>query len=328
MGVSLAISISIAERKGLQGDGAVVPEFTPREFAELHTLAQAHGIGTERLGFPLRAYDTNGDGVIGPTDDQDRNGIVCPRDIQVRGTKNGLPYRQAKVDESSELPSGSSTLLHSNFQLYQFDVPIAGLQPALEGLTILHLSDLHFKREGVDSIVALERALQSVPKVDLLVITGDIVDLTRFDLADRASEILKKYAAKAAASFYVFGNHDLKDSEARPVVYEKLKDCGFIGLVNEHSKLTIDGAPLHLIGLDDVTGGRPVSPVVIDHNPAEPCICLTHNIDAVNGSFFRGIDLILSGHLHSGEVKVGPVCGIDGLIAIGEFEDRNGHRRG
>ena len=85
------------------------------------------------------------------------------------------------------------------------DVP--RLPPALEGLSIVHLSDFHFTgkvgKPFFEEIVRMSNALEP----EIVALTGDLVDKTQ--CIDWIPDTLGRLKARYGV-YYIFGNHDLR----------------------------------------------------------------------------------------------------------------------
>jgi len=87
------------------------------------------------------------------------------------------------------------------------DVPVAGLDPALDGLSILHLSDLHAGSPSFNLRTLRKAVVFGVEtQPDMVVITGDIVAHPR---ARRA--VIEQLArlSPPLGSYASLGNHDI-----------------------------------------------------------------------------------------------------------------------
>jgi len=201
------------------------------------------------------------------------------------------------------------------------DVSIPGLPPALDGLKVGQLSDLHrwplVPRSRVERAVALLAA--EAP--DLVALTGDFV--TRWSgYAAEYPEILAPLHPRLG-SFACTGNHDhWTDPE---VVTTALRAAGVTVLRNQHQLVPVGGTQLCVIGIDDV-GALGVSfhhdrraddlPAALAGSPLSGVIrlLLAHNPDFVMEPVFaretvrRPIHLVLSGHTHGGQVRL-PLVG-------------------
>lgn len=80
-------------------------------------------------------------------------------------------------------------------------------EPSLDGLKIVHITDLHFHKGTRSSF--LEKIAKKVAeeKPDLLVFTGDFICYSRLEDPERLKEFLLKLKARLGC-FCIFGNHD------------------------------------------------------------------------------------------------------------------------
>ena len=154
---------------------------------------------------------------------------------------------------------------------------------------------------------------------DIIAITGDLIDSRRtdvevaLDFAERAMEI--------APCYFVAGNH-----EARVVEYEQLKTglngLGVIVLENESVDLRIGDAVISLIGVEDpsfrtdyATGdSEGVMRTALEGyvNQDVFTVLLSHRPELIDVYSEMGVDLVLAGHAHGGQVRL-PIAG--GVIA-------------
>lgn len=184
-------------------------------------------------------------------------------------------------------------------------VPIADLPPALAGLRIVQLSDVHvgptigadFLRPVVERVNALNP--------DLVVITGDLVDGTVADLAAHVAPLADLRAP--LGRFFVTGNHEYYAGATAWV--EHLRTLGFDVLLNEHRQLRRDGATLVLAGVTDHDAGRIFAAHKSDPAAAfagaptdAPRILLAHQPRSALQAQNLDIDLQLSGHTHGGQL--------------------------
>lgn len=192
-------------------------------------------------------------------------------------------------------------------KVYETEVSLAGLPPALEGLRICHLSDLHCGPWVADSHlrrgVAVARELQA----DLVVITGDFVSVSAW-YAPRCAEILSSLEAPLGV-FGVWGNHDYWTRRLGRV-RDCLEGAGVRVLTNEAVQPHPD---LWLCGVDDVIAGRPDVSAAMAGVPEEAFrLILCHEPDHAD-EIARHVTretLQLSGHSHGGQVllpRLGPL---------------------
>jgi uncharacterized protein len=191
-------------------------------------------------------------------------------------------------------------------QVFQVDIAertyrLANLPPAWDGLTILHLSDLHlcgtpdriYYREVID--------LCREPEPDLVAVTGDIVDSHQHHRW--VVPVLGRLRWRIAA-YAILGNHDTWHDPA--LVRRRLKRVGMNVLGNSWEKLEVRGHPLLVIGNE--------TPWVAPAPDLSACpsgvfrLCLSHTPDNMPWARRHAIDLMLAGHNHGGQVRF-PIIG-------------------
>ena len=211
--------------------------------------------------------------------------------------------------------------------LYSYDVPIRNVRPELVGTTVLHISDVHFLKDDPRPILELQNLARELDsskrRIDLLLISGDILTRGPEDLTAAGARALASIAEHAAVSAYVPGNHDYH-GQGQHMLHAAMRDAGILDITNRHIRLTISGAPLHLYGVDDAIFGAPRAPEI--RNDDEAGILLVHNLDAVRKNFSDSFDLILSGHTHWGEIRF--FNGSRIMNAWGYCDNKNGHTHG
>lgn len=185
------------------------------------------------------------------------------------------------------------------------EVPIDGLDPALEGFTILQLSDIHvgptIKRRYVQAIV--DAANAQAP--DLVAITGDVVDGSVAHLADQAAPLAQLRAPYGV--YLVTGNHEYYSGATAWVA--QFRRMGLRVLMNEHALIHPDGAPVVVAGVTDYSAGahapahRSSPAAALAGAPADARLrlLLAHQPRSAIAAEPCGYDLQLSGHTHGGQ---------------------------
>jgi predicted MPP superfamily phosphohydrolase len=175
------------------------------------------------------------------------------------------------------------------------------LPAAWDGLSILHLSDLHFcgtpDRVFYQQIVELCREQEP----DILAVTGDIVDSHRHHRW--VLPVLGRLRWKIAA-FAILGNHD---SWHEPdLVRRRLRRAGMRVLGNSWEEIAVHGQRLAVIGNETpwFAPGPDLSNCPTDIFR----LCLSHTPDTMPWARQNSIDLMLAGHNHGGQVRF-PVIG-------------------
>ena len=199
--------------------------------------------------------------------------------------------RRARFHERHERPRGP--------RLYEHDVLVPGLDPAHDGLRVAHLTDLHVGMLTPDRKILRAIAQAAAARPDLIVMTGDFVCYApRF--VGRLAELVRGISAPVYA---VLGNHDYwTDGEG---VRRALERNGYAVLLNGHSEITLRGAPLTVVGIDDaITGHADSRRAFRGVRPHGSRLVLTHVPSMADAAARHGAGLILAGHTHGGHVNI------------------------
>ena len=190
-------------------------------------------------------------------------------------------------------------------RVVRVDVPVAGLPSALDGFTIAQISDVHvgptIKRPYVEAIVDAVNRLE----VDVVAITGDLVDGSVRDLADDVAPLAGLRSREG--SFFVTGNHEYY-SGAEAWVRE-LRRLGIVVLMNQHVVVERGDAALVVAGVTDFGAGHfdrvrasnPSAALAGSPTTAALKILLAHQPRSAAAAESAGFDLQLSGHTHGGQ---------------------------
>jgi len=185
------------------------------------------------------------------------------------------------------------------------------LPPGFDGLTVLHLSDvhagIHMERERMVDLVAQANAL----KPDLIVQTGDMIDISPSYVADYVRAFRDLRAPHGVVT--ILGNHDHYTGET--VVIRGVRDAGQLLLRNASHVIERNGAALALVGIDDPDNwviDDPQTSAVRSALAAAPPeafkILLAHRPGAWDAAAPLGVPLTLAGHIHGGQLYL-PVVG-------------------
>ena len=210
------------------------------------------------------------------------------------------------------LLGGAGLLLYAGLleprwlQLRRARIHLRRLPPALEGLRIALLTDLHVGEYARPSLVRRAVRMAMAERPDMVAVAGDIA-------ADASSlrATLDELAALAAplGVYIVPGNHDYGDVgigiwKEAVAEHPDLRD-----LTNRWVMREVGAARLCIAGVDDYGEG---SPHVALPPPDERdlTVLLAHNPDQAERCRRRwdDIDLIVSGHTHAGQVRL-PLIG-------------------
>ncbi len=193
---------------------------------------------------------------------------------------------------------------HRQLTVTRLDVPVPGLPAALDGLRILHLSDLHLgplaDRAGLRDAIARANALDA----DLICVTGDVVDSPRADLDAWLPELA---ALRARHGVYaILGNHDLRLPPAE-VAAAIERAAGWHVLRDDLATVRIGDASLYLLGLEDrpvAHGPGPIDALLARVPAGETALAMIHQPGHFPNVATTGIPLVLAGHTHGGQLAV------------------------
>ncbi len=186
------------------------------------------------------------------------------------------------------------------------DVTVRGLPPALNGLRIGMITDVHHSSvvtpEDVTSAVTLLK--ESSP--DIIVLGGDYVSFFDRAYVSPVAELLSPLAHAPQGSFAVLGNHD--DEKEVPAA---LTARGFTVLKDQRTALTINGERLDLAGIRfwTRTAGELAS---VLRGTGGTTLLLAHDPRRLAEAAALDVQLVLSGHTHGGQVIVPGIGAVAG----------------
>lgn len=196
---------------------------------------------------------------------------------------------------------------------YEIDskqIALPTLDPSLDGLSITLVSDIHssvfMTRREMDNYVELINGMNS----DIIVVPGDFVNSLTEEVYPFA-ESFKNLRAPHGV-FGVTGNHDYYASDPARVIHE-VEQCGIHLLHDTKTVLRIGGAPLTLMGVDDVGTSRKAYDrfgIAKGEAVEGASILLCHRPYFLPQASAHGIDLVLSGHTHGGQIVLASIGNI------------------
>jgi predicted MPP superfamily phosphohydrolase len=187
-------------------------------------------------------------------------------------------------------------------------VAVAGLAPALAGLTIGLITDIH--RSLFVSHEDVARAVNSLmgEKPDLIVLGGDYVTWGDRAFVGPSAEALDPLAAPHGV-FGILGNHD--DDHDMPAA---LIRNGVQVLKDARTRLTIRHETIDLVGIRFWTK-RHSDIAALTRGAAPMTILLAHDPRRLTEAAALKLPLVLSGHTHGGQI----VLPLVGAIAAQKF---------
>ncbi len=183
-------------------------------------------------------------------------------------------------------------------------IRIEGLDPALDGLRIVQISDLHVgptvREWYVRRVVEQTNALEA----DFVALTGDMVDGPVARLAPHVAPLADLMPRGRA--YFVLGNHDCYAGAGPWIAH--FRALGMQVLLNEHATISHNGAPIVIGGVLDpaIRLSDPTQSPRPDLASAPQAgralrVLLAHNPRLAPLGAAAGFDLQLSGHTHAGQ---------------------------
>jgi uncharacterized protein len=195
-----------------------------------------------------------------------------------------------------------------NYRVRRIEIPISNLPPAMDGMKIAQISDIHMSpfmsRAAVRRAVDMTNDLGS----DVTFVTGDLITSSHDPIGDCVEEVSRLHAPLGV--WGCNGNHEIY-ADAEQLAEELFAQHGMKMLRQENAVLEYRGAKFNLIGVDyqrerNLNGHRTqtlsnVEPLI--HRDM-PNILLSHNPNSFDRAAELGIELSLAGHTHGGQIQV------------------------
>lgn len=173
------------------------------------------------------------------------------------------------------------------------------IDPALEGLRIAQISDVHLGRWVRPRHLRQVIDFVNLRRPDLVALTGDYVGYSSRDLFPA----IELFEHLEAPTFAVLGNHDHWTSTEKALA--AFKEVSIPVLSNQSRKLDLRNAPLQLVGVDDhVTKRACVDSAFQEVSGNHFCLVLNHVPSIAPSVAAKGADLILSGHTHGYQFNI------------------------
>ena len=187
----------------------------------------------------------------------------------------------------------------------ELEVGVPGLPGALDGLSVLHLSDFHAGTPSLNVRAVRKAAALGVAwQPDLVALTGDILSHGRArDAVVSAMEELRP----RLGIFAVLGNHDVGDTNdpfSRGVVIDDWGSAPVTLLRDEVAVIDADGYEIEIGGVDPAlfAEARNRPPEELFTRPEAFRILLSHFPDVPAQMRPGTCSLALCGHLHGGQI--------------------------
>src|SRR3984885_3267639 len=194
------------------------------------------------------------------------------------------------------------------YQIRRQEIPISNLNPALDGLSIVQISDIHLS--GYMPRTQVRRAVEMANELGahLAVVTGDFITGASDPLPDCIEEIRQLRAPLGI--WGCNGNHEIY-ARVEDLAETLFEQAGMKLLRSENAQLTFNGAQFNLMGVDyqreRTSGGQKKQTLIHGERLVRrdmPNILLSHNPNSFPRAAELGIELSLAGHTHGGQIQV------------------------
>ena len=195
-----------------------------------------------------------------------------------------------------------------NYQVRREEILISNLNPALDGLSIVQISDIHLS--GYMPRSQVRRAVEMANELGahLAVVTGDFITGASDPLPDCIDEIRQLRAPLGI--WGCNGNHEIY-ARVEDLAQSLFAQAGMKLLREENAQLTFSGAQFNLIGVDyqrerTSQGHKKQTLTHVERLVRRdmPNILLSHNPNSFPRAAELGIELSLAGHTHGGQIQV------------------------
>ena len=211
------------------------------------------------------------------------------------------------------------------FKITHYEIVSEKLNTLREEKKIIFLTDLHNNSYGKENTRLLSAIHRQRP--DLILIGGDML-IGKPEASTKVAEDFLCSLSQICPVYYANGNHEQRlkiYSEKFGTKYrdykDKICDSGIHFLENEQVELSFDNCAVQLTGLEIPREGyKKFYKTTISLEQIEECIgkvdsskfqiLLAHNPIYADTYLKWGADLVLSGHLHGGVVRVPGLGGV------------------
>jgi hypothetical protein len=193
---------------------------------------------------------------------------------------------------------------HRALAIERHTLSFSTLPAGLDGLRVVHLSDLHVGPLADRRALAEALARVNALAPDVVCVTGDIVDSPKTEIAAWLP-LLATLRARLGV-FAILGNHD-REAGADRVAVAIENGTNWRLLRDAVASMAVGTSRLHLLGLED----RPLTfltdrlPALLAAVPSDGFpILLCHHPDVFDDAAAAALPLTLAGHTHGGQLAV------------------------
>ena len=189
-------------------------------------------------------------------------------------------------------------------EIKRYQIKNSSLGEVLGGLKVAHLSDIHIRNMGLMPNKVLDILRSERP--DLIFITGDLI---HFEGPYEPVVSFLRQLNPPYGIYGILGNTEYSNENGSCILCheersKKLREKQSpIFLRDSVSPLKVNGKVLNIVGVDDPVHQRShLQKALGSMNPKAPSILLAHSPEIFEEASNSGIDLLLCGHTHGGQI--------------------------
>jgi predicted MPP superfamily phosphohydrolase len=222
--------------------------------------------------------------------------LISPDTVRSRSFRNG---RLAVALAVPLLTVVYGAVNHRVLRVERYAIDVPRRSSAAEGLTIVFMSDLHFRGTTSDGFLDELVAKVNAETPDIVLIGGDMLEGDRRDEDTGRFEWAIRRMVSHYGTYGCPGNHERFNRDSSVGGFP---DRAGIRILQDES-VTIDSAFVLAGRRDARSRGRMPVADLIGTTPRDlPVVLLAHRPTGFDEARRAGVDLMLSGHTHGGQV--------------------------
>ncbi len=196
-------------------------------------------------------------------------------------------------------------IIYNYIQISRFNInkPIFYSHKLHEVLRITQITDYHS-----NSLIDKDKLMKKIQEFnpDMIVLTGDILDKYTSDI-DSALDLVRRLCSINSNVFFVIGNHELQNTQGQKFISEMIQmEVKFLD--NENTLLEVNHNKINIIGLSFFADAKDYEKVKESVDWNNYTLVLSHSPNKLVSLVSGEEDLVLSGHIHGGQVRL-PLIG-------------------
>jgi len=218
-----------------------------------------------------------------------------------QATSNPPPMKGA-IGKLARLPGNQVFTV----EIVEREIRVPRLPRQWDGISILHVTDLHMNGTPDRAFFEWAAAQCAALRCDIATMTGDVMD--NFEVLDWLPTTLGAIDAPLG-KYFVLGNHDLH--VGGDLMRAAMARIGWTSVAGRVETKEFRDARLVIAGTETPWAGE-LPPMNGTVESIEFRLLLSHAPHLIHWARRRGVDLMLAGHLHGGQIQwpvIGPLAG-------------------